>query len=365
VDYIFIGEADSTMPELVASLESGNKCPDLPGVLANHQGAFTGDSRLNLIKNLDQLPLLELDSFYDLSNYYPPIHVRGRKIINVASTRGCPYQCSFCAAAEVNGRNIRKMGVIRFVDQIQLYVEKGYDSITIYDDTFTIDKNRAVEISKEIINRKLNIAWNCFSRVDCVDYDTLSAMYEAGCYLIMFGCESLNDTTLKKLRKGFNANQCLQGIEIAKRAGLIVSSSFMIGLPGENKNDILNTIRQANNSDLDLAMYPIFEPYPGTPIYQDCQQEGHWVRNKYKNDLMVEQDTTWVPNDVTREDLTELSRYAHRSFYLRPRFIRSFWNIFKELPWERKYRFINAGLDYFLLSKLTRHRAFNKGARFH
>ena len=123
------------------------------------------------------------------------------------------------------------MSAGKFVDQLEYYVSKGFDSFMVYDDTFTVNKKRAVDISREIIKRKLKISWNCWSRVDCVDVETLSCMKDAGCYYIMYGCESLNDKTLRKLKKGFSVDQCLAGIEIAKKAGYIMHNTVSATAP--------------------------------------------------------------------------------------------------------------------------------------
>ena len=186
IDYVFKGEADYSINALIKSIERRQVPPDLPGLLQCVNGTLKGNHALSLMENLDELPLLNLKDFYDLSQFYPPIHIRGHKAINVVSVRGCPFNCTFCAAAEVNGRRVRSMSVARFVDQIEHYSSDGFDSIMVYDDTFTINKKRAVAISEELIRRKIDIVWNCWSRVDCVDHETLSAMRASGCYLIMF-----------------------------------------------------------------------------------------------------------------------------------------------------------------------------------
>ena len=268
IDYIFIGEADYSILELVGFLKAGENIPEIKGVLCNKGNNIKKSYALNLIEDLDKLPLIDLDNFYDLSKFYPPIYIRGKKVINLVGVRGCPFKCTFCAAAEINGRKLRKMSVSYFVDYIETYYGKGNDSFMFYDDTFTVDRKRAIQISKEIIKRKLKISWNCWSRVDCIDLETLSYMKESGCYLIVFGCESMNDKALKMLKKGFTVEQSLNGIEMVKNTGMLAVSSFMIGLPMETRDDIINTIKTVNNSRLDIAVYPIFEPYKGTPIYE-------------------------------------------------------------------------------------------------
>jgi radical SAM superfamily enzyme YgiQ (UPF0313 family) len=354
IDYVFIGEADYSIVELLDFLKTGNGYPNIPGVLYNDGSSLKGNRRINLVADLDKLPLIDLDKFYDISNYYPPIYQKGKRIINIVGSRGCPFKCSFCAAAQVNGRKLRQMSVTRFLEYIELYTNKGYDSFMFYDDTFTVDRKRVIQIAKEIIKRKLKISWNCWSRVDCIDLEALAYMKEAGCYLVVFGCESMNDKTLKILEKGFTAEQSLRGIELIKKAGLLAVSSFMIGLPGETGEDILNTIKIVNNTRLDIAVWPIFEPYQGTPIYEVCKKEGRWISDsRFKNIIMAEQDSIWEPNTISREQIEKLARHAFRSFYFRPYFAVSFYKIFTKLPLQRKMRFVNSAFDYFVSQNLS------------
>ncbi|MBT6718833.1 MAG: radical SAM protein [Nitrospina sp.] len=357
IDYVFLGEADLTILELIERIEQGEPFPEnIEGLVCNHDGKYLlGINKTALVPDLDQLPLFDLEQYYDLSHYYPPIHIRGNKVINTISVRGCPYPCTFCAVAAINGTNMRKVSIPRFVDNIELYMKKGYDSFMIYDDTFTIIKRRAIEFCREILKRKLKFVWNCWSRVDRLDDETLSLMREAGCYLIMFGCESMNEKTLLKLKKGYPVEQNLAGIEMAKKNGLLTSSSFMIGLPGETKEDIQHTIDVVcNKSQLDFAVFPVFEPYQGTPIYEDCEKEGRWLKDeRYKNRLLVEQEAVWEPYSASRENIEKLARMAFRKFYLRPSYIFNFRKIFKELPSERKRRLIASALDYFVLSRFS------------
>ena len=130
------------------------------------------------------------------------------------------------------------MSPAHFADHVEYYVKKGISSFIFYDDTFTVNKKRAGEICRIFIERKLKIQWKCFTRVDCLSMDLLRLMKDAGCYYVMFGCNSMNPKTLANLKKGFTVDQCFEGIGLAHEAGMVTSSSFMIGLPYETEDDI-------------------------------------------------------------------------------------------------------------------------------
>lgn len=364
IDYAFLGEADFTFPEFIESLKTYGKT-EIKGCLKNENGVLKGDRSLNLVEDLDALPILEMEEFYDLSKFHQPVQVRGKRAINVLSVRGCPYACTFCAAGTITGRRMRSMSVGRFVDYLEALAKKGFDSFMIYDDTFTVDRKRAIAISEEIIKRGLKIVWNCWSRADCVDGELLEIMRKAGCYLVMYGFESFNDKTLKRLKKGFTAYECVKSVNLTKKAGMIASASFMIGLPGETKEDILNTIDVASKTKLDIAIFGIFEPYEGTPIYADCKTSGKWIKTEYKNRLLVDQEEVWVPDTLTRSEIEELARRAFTRFYLRGAYASSLFNMLMHLSWERRIKMIQSGLDYFVFQKLfSTAKNFIKGSRF-
>lgn len=364
IDYVFVGEADESVVELVAALESGEPSRPIPGVIAN-AAPDAAPPPLRLVADLDALPLVELDTLYPLDRFYPPVDIRGERFVNLVSTRGCPYKCTFCAAAEVNGRRVRGLSPARFVDQVEHYVSKGIASFIFYDDTFTVNKKRATEICKIIIERKLAIQWKCFTRVDCLSPEMLKWMREAGCYYVMFGCESMNPATLSFLKKGFTVEQCYDGIRMAHDAGMVTSSSFMIGLPHETEDDIRNTIARVLETELDLALFPVFEPYEGTPIHEECKRAGDWVKDgQYANKLLKDQGEVWIPHSCSREAIERLSGAAFRAFYLRPRSFLRMGKMMVRLPIHRQMRMISGALDYFVL-KPSKTQEKQVGSRYH
>jgi radical SAM superfamily enzyme YgiQ (UPF0313 family) len=251
---------------------------------------------------------------------------------------------------------------VRFVDQLEYYAQKGHRSFVFYDDTFTCDQKRARKICREILARKLKISWKCFTRADRVDDELLKWMKDAGCYYINFGCESFNDKTLELLKKGFTTAQSLEAIDLVHRAGMIACSSFMLGLPDETIEDIEHTIKTACASDLTFAVFPIFEPLEGTPIYETCKSKGTWsVDSRYTNSLLRNQEAIWVPNTIARAEIERLGRSAFKGFYFAPKRFPRYASILARMPWARKVRCANAALDYLVFSRFRR---LTRGGRY-
>src|SRR5207253_6721699 len=142
-------------------------------------------------------------------------------------------------------------------------------------------------------------------------------MKRSGCYLVTFGGESGDDDLLKLIKKSLTVQKNLDGIRIAREAGIMTLSSFMLGLPTETRAQTMKTIQFALDSGLDYAVFPITEPYPGTELWVDAAKYGTFdTTGKYRNNLLSENSAVWIPHGRTREELQDLSQYAMRRFYM-------------------------------------------------
>lgn len=354
IDIIVVGEGEVPFYEIATKITQYNfDFSKIKGIYFKKMDSFhyTGDR--NFVTNLDIIdsPLLEK---FDLSLYYPSVHIHGKKVIHTLTSRGCPYSCKFCAATKIHKGKIRFRTIDLIINELKRYISMGYDSILFYDDSFTAHRRRIMELCKKIIIQKIKIKWTCFTRTNLLDKELLNYMKEAGCYLITFGCESGNNKTLKLLDKKLTVEKNYEGIQQVHKAGILVSSSFMIGLPGEDRSDIERTIAFAKNSNCTFAYFPIFEPYKGTPIFDICKARGRWIKDgkPNNNDALEYREQIWVPDGFTREAVEKYARRAFKEFYLRHKIIfRIIKNIIHELPLDRKTRFFMTGIDYFLLKR--------------
>lgn len=149
-----------------------------------------------------------------------------------------------------------------------IYTVYGSKEFQIVDDTFNINKERVVDICNLIIKEKLNVRWYCGQgiRADRADEETFLIMKEAGCYLISIGIESVNPNTLKLIKKGENINQIKSAIKAANNAGLVTKGFFIVGLPGDRYQDVMDSVKFFKEVDLDLPRYSMIINFPGTPM---------------------------------------------------------------------------------------------------
>lgn len=348
IDYVISGEGELPFRELLTSIIQNRSVNKTAGLAYNKNGRFIYNSKASFIADLDKIGPPDVDK-YDLEKYYPPAHVRGKKVIHTLTSRGCPFKCAFCAASEIMSRKIRYRSVSSVIEELKRYSDMGYDSIMFYDDIFTLNTKRVYKLCNEVIKQGLKFKWSCFTRTQCTTRDMCAAMKSAGCYLITFGCESANNKTLRLLKKGLTVEDNIQGINMAHNAGILTCSSFMVGLPGESAKDILNTITFAKKSNLTFAVFPIFEPFKGTPIYKTCKKTGVWkIIEGESNQLLSNQDAVWVPHGLDRRAVVSLARKAFKEFYFQPeRMIKLINHSLFALPPKRSFRFIKGGVSYF------------------
>jgi len=268
------------------------------------------------------------------------------------TSRGCPYECTFCEAKMTFGRTFRHHSPQRVVEDLnRLHTTYGFDSFQFYDDIFTTNRKRVLALCEKLASNKHQFRWMCFTRTDLVDPELCRVMKRAGCYLIVFGCESGDQQLLNLIRKKLTVERNYEGIRIANAAGIRTLSSFMLGLPTETPAQSRKTISFAVTSRLDYAVFPIFEPYPGTEIWKDAVENGSFIQSgEHQNHLLTNFDKIWVPAHRSREELEQVAREAFRKFYLRPKTVWTWLRNLPHMPFGRFLRFLWSGLYYFLFA---------------
>lgn len=351
VDFVTISEAEITVKELVECLNQDIEPNNVLGLYyKDKNGEIHTNSCRPLAEDLDVLPMPKYKIF-DPNQYYPAVHIRGRRVFNLLTSRGCPYKCSFCAASKVWGRRYRYHSIERVIDEMKFLKENLFvDALQIYDDNFTTNKKRTKALCQRMIQEKLNLQWVCYTRADALnDEEMLILMKEAGCYMVVVGIENGNKRILKLINKSLDLDAAKKGVKLARKVGLNVLSSFMIGLPTETIEEIENTIQFSINIGLTHATYPIFTPYPGTPIYEVAQENGK-IESENFDEFSRWGDGVYSSAGLTPGVYRKMQRKAFLRFYLRPKIVWLLAREFTKLPLNRIYRFIKGGFLFLLKS---------------
>lgn len=302
-DFCIIGEGELTLLELIQHLElesgSANLIKKIPGIVfrdpITHEIYRTPYRKL--ISDLDSVPSPYLNNIFNLTNY---------DSASITTARGCPHKCIFCACGALFGHTIRYHSIHRVLSEIDYVVNSGIKRIIIADDTFTFHIQRTKEILNEIIKKKYdNLHISCETRVDRVDKDLLQRMKKAGIKSIYFGLESGSERVLKLIRKGIKLNEFHNAIGLAKKEGLRVIVSFILGLPGETFQEALKTIEIAEKVKADEYALNLFIPVLGTEA---------WNRKEELRIILDDDFTIWEPfshtDKLSIEDLETLREIA-------------------------------------------------------
>ena len=325
VDYVVYGEGEETLLELVRALQTEGPTPS-EGTLGRIEGlCYQAYDRLQrnpqrpLIHDLNTLPF-PARHLIDLKAY-PLYAPDGEQMITVLSSRGCPYNCSYCFKGIV-GRTYRQRSPDNLMAELRQVIDRyGIRNIYFIDDMFTIDRTRLKAIGERIIDEDLGIRWQCLARVDSVDPEVLDVMYRSGCRQVHFGIESGNDEILEAIGKRINKAQVRRAVAWTAQTVIRSKGYFMLGLPGDTEETMHQTIEFAAELDLDDAMFSLTTPFPGTRLWDELvakrpeiEFDHDFSRAFYYNNYSEEIEPFLNVSEVSDRVLSLMAVKAKRSF---------------------------------------------------
>lgn len=273
IDFLIRGEPEYTIAKLVEALESGGRWEAVKGIsYIDHTGSIITGQTGDPVDDLDSLPMPAHD-LLPIKSYFSP-HVKKLPMTCLITSRGCPYRCLFCTAPTLSQGRWRSRSPGKVLEEIRVIVNLGIREIFIRDETFTIDRKRVRGICERIIQNGIKVNWYCFSRVDTIDRDTLNVMKRAGCHLIIYGIESGSQTVLDLNRKGITTEQSREAVRLTKECGIQVGASIMIGMYGDTRERIKETIKFTCEIDPNKAAFTMAIPFPDTEFYSVATKEG-------------------------------------------------------------------------------------------
>src|SRR4030067_1576397 len=294
VDFVVRFEGEFTLLELVKALESGSD-------LRNVKGIAFKEERGVIVKNEDRPPITDLYSlpfpayhffnFEKYTHYSSPIRFKGKKAgelksSNLMASRGCPFNCRYCSVTKYWHGQCRLRSAENVVNEMEmLHKEFGVNHFNFFDDTFTLNPERAVNLCKEIIKRKLDVCWECVTRVDSVSAEMLIWMKKAGCLSISYGAESGSPTVLKAINKRHTRDQIVKAFKMTHDGGIMAYILLMVGNPNESEQSIDETIELLRIIKPDKIRTTLTKVYPATDLYRISNKKGlandeYWLTDK-------------------------------------------------------------------------------------
>lgn len=319
IDFVAIGESENTVVEFVNELQKSS--PDfsqVKGIAYKINGeVFINESR-ELEQILDRFPFPARHLLKN-SGFYSPPDAEKMPVTPVFFTRGCPGKCTYCCTKQIFGHRIRYRSVSNIMEEIDEIVRLGYKEVHILDDAFTADGKRVIELCNEIRRKNYDMNFEISNglRADMVNYNVLKALKSIGVKNVGFGIESGNEQILVNIKKGIPKDKVRKAVKLARELKFEVWGFFIIGLPGETRETVRDTINFAKELNPDFAKFLILKPFPGTEIYNQLLSKNLIDSFDYSNYGVYTAPVHHLET-MTADEILYWQKKAFREFYFRP-----------------------------------------------
>jgi len=341
VDSVIIGEGELSFCDLVSRLMRNKNLPGIKGLYYKTDGNVNANNEKVIVQELDSLPFPER-KVLGIDKYYYRIS-KSVPFTTMLTTRGCPFNCSFCSTPKTS---FRERTVKNIIDEIKSCINMGFKEIYFVDDVFSLNKSRILNLCDQICENGISMDWSFRTRVDCIDEEILKEVKLAGCYRIHYGIETSTEEGLEILNKSINIRQIKEVLNETKKNGLESVTYFMIGCPHENDvKAIRETVEFAINLNPTLCMFNILTLYPDTLLHEKALKNGllqEDIWKKFANNPSIEFKIPFWEKYFNRKQLYWFLNYSYKKFYLRLKLF------FSQFGYVALYRFIKN--QFYLIS---------------
>jgi len=341
VDIVCRGEFDYAIKELC----EGRAWDAVAGISFMKEGAFCHTPDRPVLTDLDALPFVSQIYKRDLPvNDYIIPHIKN-PYVSIYTSRGCPARCTFCLWPQTySGHAMRTRSPENVYQEVKWIKENlpQVRDISFDDDTFSADRRHARAVAELI--KPLGVSWVINARANC-DYETLKIMRDAGLHHVIVGYESGNEQILKNIKKGVTRAQAEEFTRNCKKLGITIHGAFIMGLPGETRETIRDTIEYAKKLDLESIQVSLASPYPGTEFYEQCRREGWIVSETFLDDTGHQSCVIGYPH-LSNQEIFDAVELFYSKFYFRPKYIlRSIGRMI--VDGEERKKLLKEGKQYF------------------
>src|ERR1700726_857046 len=342
----------------VVDYAHGKPLEEIPGVSFLKDGECVHNPDAPQIQDLDALP--HVTDIYkrdlDVTKYNVPFLLN--PYVSLYTTRGCPAQCTFCLWPQtLSGHPWRKRSTDDVAAEMSK-VKQYWSEVKEFffdDDTFNIQKARTIELCAKL--KPLGLTWSCTSRVT-TDRETLKAMREAGCRLLIVGYESGDPQILKNIKKGATVQRARDFARDCHELGLTIHGDFILGLPGETKESIRNTINFAKALDVETIQVSIAHAYPGTEFYDFADENGFIINNGAMVDEGGHQLAHIEYPGLPKDYVLEMVHRFYDEYYFRPK---AAWRIVSKAIVNRDVKRLYVEAKSFLKLRAARNKVVADG----
>jgi len=317
IDFVVRGEGEVIFKNLLDAIDKGTPLAQVEGISFRENGEILSPGPEGYITNINDLPSPAFE-IMPLEKYKSAIGT-GRPCGTIATSRGCPHQCTYCDRPY---RTYRSYNQDRILSEIGFFYKKGIREFVFFDDMFNLTPARVIEISDAIIKEYPDIIWSFRGRADQVTKEMAIKAKKAGCVQMMFGVEAAKDADLKAIKKRLKISDVKNAINICKNIGVETSTNWIIGLPvHKSVQDVQDLLDTAIECGSDYAQFNIMIPYEGTEIFDDGVKKKILPAEFWREYVLNPTPNAYIPmweEFMSREELSQLLKRCYRKFYLRP-----------------------------------------------
>jgi radical SAM superfamily enzyme YgiQ (UPF0313 family) len=320
VDAGVIGEGELTFPAMLEALEKNKPLDGVAGIIYKAGKKVIKTQPRAPIDDLDTIPFPARDLLHN--EKYVSLVAKRTPITIFFSSRGCPFQCTFCSKPSF--WNHWRFASPRYVvDEMENCLSLGINDFMVYDDVFTANRKRVIEICHEIKRRRLDVAWNIRTRVDLVDKPLLEILHKSGCYRVCYGVESGDPQMLKTYNKGTSISKIERAFTMTREAGIEILSYYMVGGPGETYRSIQRTFSLMHRLNSDYVHITHVVPYSHTKLFDMALERKVADPDIWRHLSALHYDTfpMFTDGELSREEIFKQVQAGYHGYYFRPSYI--------------------------------------------
>ncbi len=347
-DFVMRGEAETAFPIFLSELVTTRNWTKVPNLsYRKSDGSVQHNERSAEMVDLMNIPLPDWSLMKGKSLY-----MAGKHIIPIQTSRGCPFDCSFCSVTGMFGRKYRRRSTENILQELRLHNDKK-NYVFFYDDHFTANKASTRELLNAMIEEGFTFQWSAQLRADVArDKEMVKLLKKAGCHTVFIGFESINPESLAAMKKQATVEDMSRAARVFDKHGIHIHGMFILGLDDDNAETVKETVRFARKNRLSSAQFLILIPLPGTRNYEKLKDEGRITFTDWS--LYDAHHVVFRPKNFSLAALQRAQVYAHRKFY-------SFNETVKRVF---EFRFIDIGIAHYArrlnINWLKRNKAYMK-----
>jgi len=317
-DFVIRGEGEQALAAFVEAWEKGIDFTVVPNLSYRLNGEIVHNPLQPFLGNLDQVP------FPDFELLKSTKRGSGRKTpIPVQTSRGCPFDCSFCSVTGMFGKKYRFRSTQNIIEELKRY-DARKNSVFFYDDNFAANRQRAKELCEAMIREKLSFEWTTQVRADLAkDEELVSLMREAGCHTVYVGFESMNEASLKAMKKKQTVEEITHAVKVLRKHRIKIHGMFVYGFDEDDWQTVKDTVKFAKRARLASTQFLILTPLPGSEFYNNVKKEN---RIQFRDWALYDaHHVVFQPARFSLPDLQWAQIFSHKKFYSLLEIVRRFF----------------------------------------